>query len=100
MLRVHRHGVLDALVGIRDSPRTPHRTESVLGDAAVVGHLAIAVAYPFPGVDGSEVGWMLGRRPPLDDREVRDARHADLTVAPRLGAGPLDQVVDVHRLLG
>src|SRR6516165_8105481 len=64
-------------------------------DSAVVAGIAIAVVLALPRDDGGEVRWMLGGDAPLIARVVRDAEHADLAVAPRLGAGPLDALVKI-----
>ena len=71
----------------RGSRHEPH-------DAAVVGRL-VEVVVAAADEDRLEARWPLGCRNHLHRAEVRDADHADVAVAPRLGGDPLDEVVCV-----
>src|SRR5262249_49592044 len=64
-------------------------------DPAVVPGVPIAVVLALPGDDRGQVRRMQAGDAPLVARVVRDAEHADLAVAPRLGARPLDALVEV-----
>src|SRR5207249_10838313 len=62
---------------------------------AVVPGVPRAVGRARPGDDGGQVRRMQTGDAPLVARVVRDAEHADLAVAPRLCARPLDALVEV-----
>ena len=49
--------------------------------------------------DGAQVGWVPGCRGPLVLPRIRPTEHRHVTVAPRLGRHPLDEVVAVVGLL-
>jgi len=64
-------------------------------DSAVVGGVAVHVAGSFPNADGGEVRWLECCDLPLGHGVVGDPIQPDLAVAPRLGGGPLDALVEV-----
>src|ERR1041385_896548 len=69
-------------------------------DAAMVAGIAVAVVLSLPRDDGGEMRRGLRGGAPLIVCVVRDAEHADLAVAPRLGAGPFNaeiEIVDLAR---
>ena len=64
-------------------------------NAAVVKRVAIVVVAPFPGNNRGQMRRVLRRHAPLVIGVVGDAQHADLAVAPRLRARPLDAKIEV-----
>src|SRR5262249_61195860 len=64
-------------------------------DAAMVTRVAVAVVLTLPRDDRGQVRRMKTGDAPLVARVVRDAEHAHLAVAPRLGTRPLDALVEV-----
>ena len=99
MLRGFAFQILD-LAAARPPPFPDVRPEGRLWDAAVASNLPVRVAPSFPRVDGGQVRGIQFRDPPLRDREVGDAGESDLAVAPRPGARPLDQFVEILGLFG
>src|SRR6185437_11033873 len=80
-----------------DLPREPGG-EEVAVDAAVPAKLAVIVGRSLPDAERGQM-----RRPqragrPLVHGVIRYTVHADLAVAPRLGAGPFDALINVLRL--
>ena len=90
--------VLD-LGGAGPPPLPDVGPERGLRDAAVPGDLPIGVVPPLPRVDRGQVRRVQGGDEPLQARQVGDPGQPDLPRAPRLGAGPLDQVGEGTRLL-
>src|SRR5262249_36301419 len=87
----------DAVLHARDLARVPAR-EKVAEDAAVAAYLAIVVGRAFPNAQGGKVGRPQRSHLPLIHGVVGDAVDADLAVAPRPRARPLDALIEVLRL--
>src|SRR6266702_2803461 len=68
-------------------------------DAPVKEHLAIEVVETFPDTDGGKVGGPLRRDLPLIRTIVGNTAQADLSIGPRLDAGPVDAGCVVLNLL-
>src|SRR5581483_12187289 len=87
----------DAVLHARHLARMP-AAQKVAEDAAVPRQFAVIIRRAFPDAQSCEM-----RRPeradgPLVHRVIRNAVDADLAVAPRLRAGPLDAMIEVERL--
>src|SRR5262249_45347606 len=93
LLRACSPTVLD----IRDLVPGPALLELAQNPAVVAG-IPVAVVLSFPRNDGGEMWRIEPRHASLVARIVRDAEHAYLAIAPRLGARPFDAVVQVLRL--
>ncbi len=67
-------------------------------NAAVVAGVAVALVLPFPRNDSRQVRRVVGGNTSLVAGIVGDPEHADFAVAPRLGTGPFDALVQVLNL--
>ena len=78
------------LPGRREAAPPLRRKADVL-DAAGVAHVAVRVAHVLAGRDRQQALGPVRRHPQLVVARVRVADHADLSVRPRLLAGPFDR---------
>ncbi len=60
-------------------------------------HFPVSVGPAFPRIDGGKVRRVELGDPPLQLREIGDARQSDLAAAPGLRARPFDRVVEILR---
>ena len=77
----------------------PDAGEAILNDPARREEISVGIREAFPRRYRLQTGWLQRRRLVLRHGEIGNTDHADVSARPRLGACPLDEIVDILALL-